>query len=165
MFCNGMVTLPDGRVLINGGNLQYDPFHGQPRNAVFDPATGLFIDVQNMAHGRWYPTTTLLGDGRVMTFSGLNETGARTRPSRSTRRLWMESGIDRRRGRRRSTLACTCCRTGASSTRAQGPARDSSIPRRNVVGRRRHHQLQRHAHLRHLGAAAVDAGERLHSRA
>src|SRR5688572_15221948 len=25
MFCNGMVTLPDGRVFINGGNLQYDP--------------------------------------------------------------------------------------------------------------------------------------------
>ena len=28
-----------------------------------------------MAHGRWYPTATVLGDGRVMTFSGLNETG------------------------------------------------------------------------------------------
>jgi hypothetical protein len=75
MFCNGMVTLPDGRVFINGGNLQYDPFHGQPKNAVYDPLTGLFTDVQNMAHGRWYPTTTTLGDGRVMTFSGLSETG------------------------------------------------------------------------------------------
>ena len=75
MFCNGMSVLPDGRVLISGGNLQYDPFHGEPRTAVFDPATGLFTDVENMAHGRWYPTTTVLGDGRVMTFSGLNETG------------------------------------------------------------------------------------------
>ena len=28
-----------------------------------------------MAHGRWYPTVLTLGDGRVMTFSGLNETG------------------------------------------------------------------------------------------
>ena len=28
-----------------------------------------------MAHGRWYPTATTLGDGRVMTFSGSNETG------------------------------------------------------------------------------------------
>ena len=36
MFCNGMAMLPDGRVLINGGNLQYDPFHGEPRNAVFE---------------------------------------------------------------------------------------------------------------------------------
>src|SRR5580765_7366283 len=55
MFCNGMVILPDGRPFITGGNLQYDPFHGEPRSAVFDPATGLFTDVQNMAHGRWYP--------------------------------------------------------------------------------------------------------------
>ena len=75
MFCNGMVILPDGRPLINGGTIQYDPFYGQPRNAVFDPATGTFTDVQSMAHGRWYPTVTTLGDGRVMTFSGLKETG------------------------------------------------------------------------------------------
>jgi PKD repeat protein len=76
MFCNGMVVLPDGRPFINGGNLQYDPFHGEPRSSVFDPATGAFTDVQqNMAHGRWYPTVTTLSDGRVMTFSGLNETG------------------------------------------------------------------------------------------
>src|SRR5262245_36748908 len=75
MFCNAMVALPDGRILVNGGTLQYDPFFGQPRNAVFDPATGAFTDIQNMAHGRWYPTTTTLGDGRVMTFSGLTETG------------------------------------------------------------------------------------------
>jgi hypothetical protein len=75
MFCNGMVVLADGRVLVNGGNLQYDPFHGQLRNAVFDPITNVFTDVESMAHGRWYPTVTTLGDGRVMTFSGLNETG------------------------------------------------------------------------------------------
>lgn len=75
MFCNGMVTLHDGRVFVNGGNLRYDPFYGEPRNAVFDPITGVFTDVENMAHGRWYPTVTTLGDGRVMTFSGLLETG------------------------------------------------------------------------------------------
>ena len=75
MFCNGMVVLPDGRAFINGGTLQYDPFHGQQRSSVYDPATGLFTDVPNMAHGRWYPTVTTLGDGRVMTFSGLTETG------------------------------------------------------------------------------------------
>jgi hypothetical protein len=75
MFCNGMVVLHDGRVLINGGNLKYDPFWGEPKNAVYDPATGVFTDIQNMAHGRWYPTVTTLGDGSVMTFSGLSETG------------------------------------------------------------------------------------------
>jgi hypothetical protein len=75
MFCNGMVTLPDGRVFINGGNLQYDPFFGEPRNAVFDPENEFFSDVENMANGRWYPTTTVLGDGRILTFSGLGTTG------------------------------------------------------------------------------------------
>jgi len=76
MFCNGMVVLPDGRALINGGTLQYDPFHGELRSAVYDLTTGAFTDVQNMAHGRWYPTVTTLGDGTVMTFSGLDENGS-----------------------------------------------------------------------------------------
>ena len=75
MFCNGMVVLPDGRPFVIGGTLQYDPFFGEPKSSVFDPATNAFTDVQNMAHGRWYPTATTLGDGRVMTFSGSNETG------------------------------------------------------------------------------------------
>src|SRR5206468_748978 len=75
MFCNGMVVLPDGRPFIMGGTLQYDPFHGELRTSFFDPATGNFTDAQNMAHGRWYPTATTLGDRRVMVFSGLNETG------------------------------------------------------------------------------------------
>jgi Domain of unknown function (DUF1929)/PKD domain len=75
MFCNGMVVLPDGRAFVNGGTLQYDPFHGESRSAVYDLTTGAFTDVQNMAHGRWYPTVTNLADGTLMTFSGLSETG------------------------------------------------------------------------------------------
>ena len=75
MFCNGMVVLPDGRAFINGGTLQYDPFHGELRSSVYDWSTGTFTDVQSMAHGRWYPTVTTLGDGTLMTFSGLSESG------------------------------------------------------------------------------------------
>ena len=75
MFCNGMLVLPDGRPLVVGGTLQYDPFHGWKRTSAYDPATGKFVDMQDMAHGRWYPTTTELGDGRFMTFSGLDENG------------------------------------------------------------------------------------------
>ena len=75
MFCNGMVILPDGRAFVNGGTLQYDPFHGQLRSSVFDPNSGQFMDVQTMAHGRWYPTVTNLADGTLMTFSGLDEKG------------------------------------------------------------------------------------------
>ena len=77
MFCNGMVLLEDGRPFIAGGNLQYYPsFYGEPQAAIFDPLANTFSNTPNMAHGRWYPTLVTLGDGRVMTFSGLNETGS-----------------------------------------------------------------------------------------
>jgi uncharacterized membrane protein len=78
MFCNGMVALPDGRILINGGTLHYNPFLGLAKTSIYDPASNAFTDVQNTAHGRWYPTLTTLADGRVMTFSGLNETDGAT---------------------------------------------------------------------------------------
>jgi hypothetical protein len=76
MFCSGMVVLPDGRAFVNGGTLRYDPFHGELRSSFYDLKTGAFTDVQNMAHGRWYPTVTNLPDGALMTFSGLSETGS-----------------------------------------------------------------------------------------
>jgi hypothetical protein len=74
MFCNGMVVLPDGRPFVMGGTLQYDPFYGWLKTSAYDPNTGNFVDLHGMAHGRWYPTGTTLGDGRIMVFSGLNET-------------------------------------------------------------------------------------------
>jgi hypothetical protein len=75
MFCNGMIILPDGRPFVVGGTTAYDPFLGQLKTSAYDPATGIFADQQTMAHGRWYPTAITLGDGTVMTFSGLSETG------------------------------------------------------------------------------------------
>lgn len=76
MFCNGMVLLDDGRPFIASGTIQYDPFYGQPQTATFDPQANTFSNGPNMAHGRWYPTLVTLGDGKVMIFSGLNETGS-----------------------------------------------------------------------------------------
>ena len=88
MFCNGMVGLPDGRVLIAGGTLAYNPsFLGYQRLSTYDPATGLFTDEPNMAHGRWYPTTTMLGNGSVMIYSGFSETG----PTNNTIEIFNES--------------------------------------------------------------------------
>ena len=75
MFCSGISVLPDGRPFVVSGTLHYDPFYGLVNTAVYNPSTGQFTNMQNLAHGRWYPTTTVLGDGRVMVFSGLNETG------------------------------------------------------------------------------------------
>src|SRR5262245_43505776 len=76
VFCNGMAFLPDGRALIVGGTEQYDPFYGESRATIFDPATEQFSQVESMAHGRWYATATAMSDGRIMAFSGLDETGA-----------------------------------------------------------------------------------------
>jgi len=75
MFCNGMVVLPDGRPFVISGTQQYDPFHGDPRTAAYDPATGNFVQLQSMSDGRWYPTATTLSDGSIMVFSGLTQTG------------------------------------------------------------------------------------------
>jgi hypothetical protein len=73
MFCNGMIVLPDGRPFIRDGTLQYNSFSGLNRTSAYDPPKGHFVDMENMAHGRWYPTTTVLGDGCVLTFSELDE--------------------------------------------------------------------------------------------
>src|SRR5262249_44526661 len=79
VFCNGMAFLPDGRALIIGGTEQYDTqvtgFYGESRATVFDPRTEKFVQVESMAHGRWYATATAMNDGRVLTFSGADETG------------------------------------------------------------------------------------------
>ncbi len=76
IFCNGMTALPDGRILIVGGTIAYDPFEGSQQSTIFDPANNSFTGQQNMAHGRWYPTVIMLGDGRIMAFSGTNESGS-----------------------------------------------------------------------------------------
>ena len=91
MFCNGTSVMADGRVLINGGTASYGalavvrgqsdtPFTGLPNSSIFDPTTETFsiADGPNQgitAHGRWYPTLTELGDGRMMSTSGLDENG------------------------------------------------------------------------------------------
>jgi Domain of unknown function (DUF1929)/Glyoxal oxidase N-terminus len=79
MFCNGMVVLPDGRPFVLGGTLQYDPFHGEPRTAAFNPLTEKFVDMASMGGGRWYPTGTVLGDGSVLVYSGLGTDGSTNR--------------------------------------------------------------------------------------
>ncbi|MER5355908.1 galactose oxidase-like domain-containing protein [Kitasatospora sp. NPDC002551] len=41
----------------------------------FNPDTEMYEQVTDMAYARWYPTLTGLGDGRVVTVSGLDDTG------------------------------------------------------------------------------------------
>lgn len=71
LFCSGHSLLPDGRVFISGGNDYECDFQGRNPTHIFDPADMSWRFVQNMLDGRWYPSHTTLGDGRVIITSGL----------------------------------------------------------------------------------------------
>lgn len=95
MFCNGMVVLPAGQPFVLGGTIRYDPFIGQARTSVFDPVTEKFVDMPSMGGGRWYPTGTVLGNGSVLVYSGLNGTNGRM--NRTVQiwngKAWIAAGI------------------------------------------------------------------------
>lgn len=76
LFCNAMVTAPDGRPIVAGGTSGGVYGKGIVQSSLFSPSTAVLAAVQSMAHGRWYPTATTLSDGRVMLFSGGDENGA-----------------------------------------------------------------------------------------
>ncbi len=74
IFCSGHTFLPDGRLLIAGGKITGE--NGDPRAVIFDPATGGWSPTGAMAQGRYYPTLTVLPNGRVLSISGSDQTGA-----------------------------------------------------------------------------------------
>jgi hypothetical protein len=71
LFCAGHALLPDGRLLVSGGHLQDD--RGIATTFFFDQNGGA-QQGPNMHNARWYPTVTVLPDGRVLTMAGRNET-------------------------------------------------------------------------------------------
>src|SRR5262245_53383324 len=79
VFCSGTAVLPDGRALVVGGTDLYGPpyptFTGDNRASIYDPVADRFIQSQSMVTGRWYATTTVLPDGRIMAFSGSDPNG------------------------------------------------------------------------------------------
>jgi hypothetical protein len=68
-FCGGHTHLPDGKVIIAGGQGR-----GAAASVLYDPFTNTFSAPISMYAGRYYPTLTTLADGRVFSASG---TGAR----------------------------------------------------------------------------------------
>ena len=83
IWCSGQSLLPDGRVLVTGGNLQYAPsgtdgWRGLNKVYTFNPFNETWTEQPSMQHGRWYPTQTLLPDGRTAIMSGWDETGTET---------------------------------------------------------------------------------------
>jgi hypothetical protein len=70
LFCAGHVLLPDGRQLVVGGHVAAAV--GLPDTSIFDPKTNTWSSAARMSVARWYPTATLLGDGRVFVMGGDN---------------------------------------------------------------------------------------------
>jgi hypothetical protein len=73
LFCAGHTLMPDGRLMVSGGHHQDD---AGIKTTYFFSQDGAPQKSTDMAHGRWYPTTTVLEDGRVLTMAGRNEAGA-----------------------------------------------------------------------------------------
>jgi hypothetical protein len=74
LFCSGHSFLPDGRLLVNGGHITDD--HGLPATNIFNYGMGTWTAVAPMARGRWYPTSTTLANGQVVTLAGRDQAGA-----------------------------------------------------------------------------------------
>ena len=72
LFCAGHALMPDGRLMASGGHKADDT--GINRTNFFTQDGGWQAG-PNMAHGRWYPTVTVLPDGRALSMAGRDENG------------------------------------------------------------------------------------------
>lgn len=70
IFCSSHVHLADGRLLVAGGHDAAAGIMGIADSNTFDPITETWTSLPDMAFRRWYPTLTMLGDGRAIIISG-----------------------------------------------------------------------------------------------
>ena len=83
LFCIGLTSLADGKVLMAGGTLLYNgnpdncngDWHGLKSAYELNPVSESMTKVTSMAHGRWYPTLVTLPDGKVWVCGGKDEYG------------------------------------------------------------------------------------------
>ncbi len=79
IFCAGHSILPNGQVLITGGD--YTTGVGVPNVTIYDPVANTWIDQPDMNAGRWYPTNINLATGDVLVTEGdINQTSSDTLP-------------------------------------------------------------------------------------
>lgn len=71
LFCAGHALLADGRVLVAGGHISDG--HGLPNITYFSAATTSWSSGPAMARGRWYPTSTVMGNGDVVILAGTDQ--------------------------------------------------------------------------------------------
>ncbi|MFC7276678.1 discoidin domain-containing protein [Paractinoplanes rhizophilus] len=63
MFCPGISVLPDGRVVVTGGNTN-------KKTSIYDPATDAWTAGADMTVGRGYQSSVTLGNGQIFTIGG-----------------------------------------------------------------------------------------------
>jgi galactose oxidase len=63
MFCPGISVLPDGRIMVTGGN-------DAAVTSIYNPATDAWTNGPDMTTPRGYQSSVTLGDGRVFTIGG-----------------------------------------------------------------------------------------------
>jgi galactose oxidase len=63
MFCPGISVLPDGRIVVTGGN-------DSAKTSIYNPATDAWTTGAAMTTARGYQASTTLSDGRVFTIGG-----------------------------------------------------------------------------------------------
>jgi len=68
LFCSGIEQLADGRVVVIGGHA--GAHTGLTAVNAFDPNFNAWTVLADMANPRWYPTATMLPDGRLLALSG-----------------------------------------------------------------------------------------------
>lgn len=71
LFCAGHALLADGRVLVAGGHISDG--HGLPNITFFSATANAWSSGTPMARGRWYPTSTTMGNGDVVILAGTDE--------------------------------------------------------------------------------------------
>jgi hypothetical protein len=72
IFCTAFSFLPDGRLLVVGGHISDNV--GLNFASIYNPFNNTWTRVANMNDGRWYPTTSRLANGDVLTVSGMADT-------------------------------------------------------------------------------------------
>ncbi len=81
IYCSGHSLLPNGAVIVAGGNLvwpsidgdAYTDYAGVDHLFTFDPWRETWQTQPRMRHGRWYPTVIELASGRTLILGGWSD--------------------------------------------------------------------------------------------
>ena len=80
IFCSGTSVMPDGRVLVTGGNPLPDTCQpnipcGTSHANIFDPASSTWSQAAEMNYARWYPSNIQMPDGTTLVMAGPDAQG------------------------------------------------------------------------------------------